>query len=148
MDPISGKAVASASQIGAADLSRVDRAGGAESSGGKSFHDVMESTKPQGASDPQKVGQAEPPPEVKPTAETQKTEPAAKRLDDFIRSVSKDEESMDRAMKKAMRGDAMDSGDLLKLQATMYSYAQKVDLSTKIVEKTTGGLKQMMNTQV
>ena len=146
MDPISDKALASASPVGAADIEGLngvsDGAKGAAKTGGSSFGEVMEATKARGAAGP------EPAPQVQAAAEAQPAEPAAKRLDDFLRSVSADQEAMDRAMEKAMRGDAMDSGELLRLQATMYSYAQKIDISTKIVEKTTGGLKQMMNTQV
>jgi hypothetical protein len=30
----------------------------------------------------------------------------------------------------------------------VYGYAQKVDLASKVVDKATGGIKQVMNTQV
>ena len=40
------------------------------------------------------------------------------------------------------------SSELLSLQAGMYKYSQELDLTSKIVEKATSGLKDTLKTQV
>lgn len=70
------------------------------------------------------------------------------RVDSFMKDVLSDEKQLDKIMSRAASGADMNNDELLKMQALMYGYAQKVDLATKVVEKSTSGVKQMMQTQV
>lgn len=70
------------------------------------------------------------------------------RADTFARGIQDDQKRIDRMMSKLSRGAEISQGELLRMQATTYRYAQRVDLATKVVEKTANGVKQMMNTQV
>ena len=72
----------------------------------------------------------------------------AQRLDRFVEDVLKDEKKIERLMKRSSKGIALDQAELIQLQGLIYGYAQKVDLASKVVDKSTGGLKQIMNTQV
>ena len=47
-----------------------------------------------------------------------------------------------------MGGKPMSNGELLSLQASMYKYSQELDLTSKVVEKATSGLKDVVKTQV
>lgn len=70
------------------------------------------------------------------------------RVDNFMKDVLNDEKELDKIMSRASNGADMSNQELLKMQALVYGYAQKVDLATKVVEKSTAGVKQMMQTQV
>lgn len=72
----------------------------------------------------------------------------AQRLDQFVEGVLKDEKKINRLIKRSTKGVALDQAELIQLQGLIYGYAQKVDLASKVVDKSTGGLKQIMNTQV
>ena len=54
------------------------------------------------------------------------------------------------ASEKVLQGlKGMDSPrDLLKLQMEMYMVTQNIEIVSKVVEQTTGGIKQVMQTQV
>jgi hypothetical protein len=47
-----------------------------------------------------------------------------------------------------MSGKNFSNGELLSLQASMYKYTQELDLTSKVVEKATSGLKDVVKTQV
>ncbi len=82
-----------------------------------------------------------------PLPATQKSE-SAQRLDKFVRGVFKDEDRINNMMQKCTDGKVLKQEELLQLQALIYSYGQKIDLASKVVDKATGGVKQIMNTQV
>ena len=94
--------------------------------------------------------------EVEATQKTQAPEVAqpveksesAQRMDKFVEGVLDDEKKIDRLMAKNTSGGGLDQSELLQLQGLIYGYSQKVDLASKVVDKATGGLKQIMNTQV
>lgn len=138
-DPIGGKLAAQALQQ-PQGLQEVGKAGKKE--GGASFQEVM--TRQTEAANQVEQAKAAGPVEAMP-----KTEGVEKsRINDFMNGVLKDEKQIDKMMAKCMRGGAMEQKDMLQMQALIYSYSQKIDLATKVVEKATGGLKQVMNTQV
>lgn len=83
-----------------------------------------------------------------PAVEQAQPSEAAQRLDSFVEGVLNDEKKIDRLMTRNAKGAALDQGELIQLQGLIYGYAQKVDLASKVVDKSTGGLKQIMNTQV
>ena len=51
-------------------------------------------------------------------------------------------------MKIALSGRQMAPQELLAMQAGVYRYSQELELTSKVVEKVTSGVKQTMNTQV
>ena len=105
---------------------------------GPSFQDVMAKQEPTAV---------QPSQAIEPTAPVQKTEAAA-QIDAFVEGVFHDEKKMNRLMDRVHRGQTLSQGQLLELQGVIYGYAQKVDIASKVVDKSTGGLKQVMNTQV
>ncbi|MBN1960463.1 MAG: ATP-dependent helicase HrpB [Deltaproteobacteria bacterium] len=68
----------------------------------------------------------------------------AKMLDQMIGGQDK----MNRIMKLALSGHQFNSQELLAMQAGVYRYSQELDLTGKVVEKATSGIKQTLNTQV
>lgn len=131
-DPISGAMASQAAQM----IQESAATEGAQPSG-KSFAEVLQQGPPQ----------VEQTPEVTPVeAPEQVAEPAA--LDAYIEGILGDESRISELLESSMRGDALGPQEMLQMQALIYSYSQKVELTTKVVEKATGGIKQVMNTQV
>lgn len=138
-DPIGGKLAAQALQQ-PQNLQEVGKT--AKQGGGATFQEVMNRQT-------EEANQVEAAKAAGPVEATQKTEGVEKsRIDDFMKSVLKDEKQIDKMMARCMSGGMIDQKEMLQMQALIYSYSQKVDLATKVVEKATGGLKQVMNTQV
>ncbi|MBA2663114.1 MAG: hypothetical protein H0U74_12530 [Bradymonadaceae bacterium] len=138
-DPISGKMASQALQQ---PQESQPVGGGSKDSHGASFKDVI--SRQSEAAEPVDTTRGSGP--VEPAAKTEGVERS--RMDNFVKGVLKDEQQIDRMMARCMRGGPVDQKEMLQMQALIYSYSQKVDLATKVVEKATGGLKQVMNTQV
>lgn len=62
--------------------------------------------------------------------------------------VSAAQKRMDEILKVAESGKSFSPAELLSLQAHVYSASQQLDLAGKVVEKATGGVKQVLQTQV
>ena len=56
--------------------------------------------------------------------------------------------ALDRLINGSLRGRQFSQTELLALQASMYKYSQELDLTSKVVEKATNGLKDTLKTQV
>jgi hypothetical protein len=69
---------------------------------------------------------------------------AAKVLD----RVGKAQGRMDEILKLAESGKSFSPAELLSLQAHIYKASQELDMAGKVVEKATGGIKQVLSTQV
>ena len=69
---------------------------------------------------------------------------AVKVLDQVSRAQSR----MDQILKLAESGKSFSPAELLSLQAHIYRASQELDLAGKVVEKSTGGLKQVLQTQL
>jgi len=110
-----------------------------ESAEGRSFADALD-----GAQAPEAPEQVQAPdaPDAAPKID------ASKRLDDFLESVGEDQARIEEMMSRCVDGQTLSQQELLELQSVIYGYAQKVELASKLVDKATGGLKQVMNTQV
>ncbi len=80
---------------------------------------------------------------VKQKAEAQKSQ---KMLSGFMDSIEKGAAHLDKIMSSDM--SKISNGELLKLQAGMYKYTQELELTGKVVEKATTGLKDTLKTQV
>jgi hypothetical protein len=70
--------------------------------------------------------------------------PAAKVLDQVTRA----QQRMEQILTLAESGRSFSPAELLSLQAHVYRASQELDLAGKVVEKTTGGVKQVLQTQV
>lgn len=150
MDPIKSRMqIASAQKM---DPSGPQQGSSMSASKKSSFKDVMsqktgEADAAQGAKGPQQADAAQ------KTQKTQKVEQAKKsemtqKVDKFVKGIGDDQKRIDRMMARLSRGGDVSQVELLRVQSTTYRYAQRVDLATKVVEKTANGVKQMMNTQV
>jgi len=126
------------------------------------FQDSMKNT----ATDTQKmstqhVNKAHQPAEVLKTVKAQK----AQRTSDAVRvqkSKNTTKSGMNRVvgdlvngqnklediMKLAMSGRSFNSQEMLALQAGVYKFSQELELTSKVIEKATGSIKQTMNTQI
>jgi hypothetical protein len=69
---------------------------------------------------------------------------AVKVLDQVSRAQSR----MDQILKLAESGKTFSPAELLSLQAHIYRASQELDLAGKVVEKSTGGVKQVLQTQL
>ena len=82
---------------------------------------------------------------------TQPTSPAARAIADAaqreVQTIQSQEQTLDRLIAGNNTG-SLDNGDLLRLQATMYSYSQRVDVATRIVDRAASGLRQLLTIQV
>jgi hypothetical protein len=58
------------------------------------------------------------------------------------------QDKMSQIMKLALSGKQFNSQELLAMQAGVYRFSQELDLTGKVIEKATSGIKQTMNTQV
>ncbi len=69
---------------------------------------------------------------------------AAKVLD----QVNQAQHRMEQILKVAESGKSFSPAELLSLQTHVYRASQELDLAGKVVEKATGGIKQVLQTQV
>ncbi len=84
-----------------------------------------------------RVDGGHPPRQVKPL------EPA--KMIDHVAAAQK---RMDAVLELAQSGKSFTPAELLSLQTQMYRASQELDLAGKVVEKATGGVKQILQTQV
>ncbi|MFN0064366.1 MAG: ATP-dependent helicase HrpB [Myxococcaceae bacterium] len=74
------------------------------------------------------------------------------RLTEMMTKVMGDLESgqmrLDSLINSGLSGQDMSATQLLSLQANMYKYVQEMELTGKVVEKATNGLKDTLKTQV
>jgi hypothetical protein len=78
-------------------------------------------------------------PAAQPTAPT-----AARTLDQLTAAQAR----MEEVLKLAQSGKSFTPAELLSLQTQVYRASQELDLAGKVVEKATGGVKQVLQTQV
>jgi hypothetical protein len=65
-----------------------------------------------------------------------------------VESLEKGQLNMDKLIQAGASGKEFSNAELLSLQAGMYKYTQELDLTSKVVEKATSGLKDTLKTQV
>lgn len=66
----------------------------------------------------------------------------------MIADMEKGQSVIDKLIKAGISGKSFNNGELLALQAGMYKYVQELELTGKVVEKATTGLKDTLKTQV
>ena len=81
-------------------------------------------------------------------AQKRLTEPELRMLGGLLRSVTKGQSKMDKIMELATSGKKFSPQELMAMQDGMHRYTHELELVTKIVEKTTDGVKKTMQTEV
>ncbi len=67
---------------------------------------------------------------------------------DVVARLAGDQKRMDEVLALAQSGKSFSPAELLSLQTQVYRSSQQLDLAGKVVEKTTGGVKQVLQTQL
>jgi hypothetical protein len=65
-----------------------------------------------------------------------------------VRELEQGQRDLDRIIQAVASGKRFSNAELLSLQASMYRYTQELELVSKVVEKGTSGLKDVLKTQV
>ena len=66
----------------------------------------------------------------------------------MLQGLISGQDKMQGIMQMALSGRQMSPPELLAMQAGVYRFSQELELTSKVVEKATSGIKQTMNTQV
>lgn len=90
-----------------------------------------------------KVNQASPTTRVGEAAKTERS-----KMANMLESLVGGQDKMTKIMNMALSGKQFNSQELLAMQAGVYRFSQELDLTGKVIEKATSGVKQTMNTQV
>jgi hypothetical protein len=170
-DPVSG-GIGKASQQVMQELQKQmqDQQLQAQKGGGAQFNEVMSSQGVQQAqqtnpvTDPSKVAEATKAPDVLRTAQAQavqgvnpdtgvkavekKAEAREAGLKGLLQQVVDGQGKLDDIIKMATSGKTYGNQELLAIQAAVYKFSQELELTSKVVEKATSGVKQTMQTQV
>ncbi len=83
-----------------------------------------------------------------PVAQKADVSKTSSALMGMMGNMEKGQASLDKLINGAASGKTFSNAELLSLQAGMYKYSQELDLTSKIVEKATSGLKDTLKTQV
>jgi hypothetical protein len=75
-------------------------------------------------------------------------QPAKTQQVDVVAKLAGDQKRMDEVLALAQSGKSFSPAELLSLQTQVYRSSQQLDLAGKVVEKTTGGVKQVLQTQL
>lgn len=147
-DPVSGQM---ASQAVETAMQQSGGAQGPDKAGSAAdFGDVMESSDgADGVGDPggiDQVGQIDQVDQVDQVDAIEEVDEIP--TDDFIQKLLSDEEGVQEMMDRCLSGEDMGKDEMLQMQAVIYSYSQRVELTSKVVDNATSGIKQVMNTQV
>lgn len=65
----------------------------------------------------------------------------------FLESLSKRREEIDNMIQRSLRGQTLSPQQLLVWQARVYDYSQRMELFSRVVDKTVSAVKTTLNTQ-
>ena len=83
-----------------------------------------------------------------PIAGKQEPSKIAQTLSGVLSDMETGQGRLDTLINQHLSGKQMSNTDMLSLQASMYKYTLEMDLTGKVVEKATSGLKDTLKTQV
>ncbi len=83
-----------------------------------------------------------------PVAQKAEVQKSTSMMAHMIADMEKGQSVIDKLIKAGISGKNFNNGELLALQAGMYKYVQELELTGKVVEKATTGLKDTLKTQV
>ena len=66
----------------------------------------------------------------------------------LLNQVADGQNKLDEIIKMATSGKQFGNQQLLAVQAAVYKFSQELEMTSKVVEKATSGVKQTMQTQV
>ncbi len=69
-------------------------------------------------------------------------------LKGLVANMEKGQASIDKLINGGLNGASFSNTEMLSMQAGMYKYTQELELTGKVVEKATSGLKDTLKTQV
>ena len=158
-DPAGGGGIGKASQQMIQELTKQMQQNEQQGVGKSTFNDHLA----QGVQDPSKVSDVTKAPDVLRTAQVNATDEGrlgvkpieAKQkttkdadLKNLLNHVVEGQNKLDDIIKMATSGKQYGNQELLAIQAAVYKFSQELDLTGKVVEKATSGVKQTMQTQV
>ena len=169
-DPTGG-GIGNASQKMMEELQKgMDQAQGPNKTGGPQFNEVMAQNQVQGPTDvkpvqeTQMVQEATKAADVLKTAQSQQVNGVDERLGvkpveakaearetgfrTLLNQVADGQNKLDEIIKMATSGKTFSNQQLLAVQASVYKFSQELEMTSKVVEKATSGVKQTMQTQV
>ena len=140
-DPVSTDMATQAVEQVSTQGDAADEVGGPE--GEKDFSEMMGSHEATDVDDVDEVAG------IEETGAVESIEEVAQvQTDDFVGRLLEEETKIHEMMETCLDGGGLDQQEMLQMQAVIYSYSQRVELTTKVVEAATGGVEQVMNTQV
>ena len=80
------------------------------------------------------------------TTEVKKSEHTA--FNGVVREMMARQNKLEDLMKVAVSSQKLSNQEMIGIQAGVYMYSQQMELTSKVIEKATSGIKQTMNTQV
>lgn len=165
MDPTGGGGIGKAAgellqemQKAQKELQQLDKIQGGQGPSSTSFQSVMDTQSTQGVQATNqvqataeshkvllqaKVNANLPSTRVGKAAETQRT-----RLAQMLDGLLNGQDKMQGIMNMALSGRQFSPPELIAMQAGVYRFSQELELTSKVIEKATSGIKQTMNTQV
>jgi hypothetical protein len=164
MDPTGGGAIGKAAselleEMKKAQTELQSQADQAQKSGSaQSFQNVMETQQTNAPQHVRQVDAAHEAQRVLVTAKINATQAGTRvgeankveqsRMLKMLDGLISGQDKMGDIMKMAVSGRQFNATELLVMQAGVYRFSQELDLTSKVVEKSTSGIKQTMNTQV
>lgn len=85
---------------------------------------------------------------AQPVATKEGPSKVTQSLAHMLSGIEKGQGAMDKLIQAGMSGKGFSNGELIAMQAGVYKYTQELDLTSKIVEQATSGLKDTLKTQV
>jgi hypothetical protein len=111
---------------------------------GESKFDAMLADKAHGKAEAVQGAQA-----VSQVESVSKTErPTLSMVSSVVSELEQGQRRLDKLIDAGLTGKQFSNAELLSLQASMYKYTLELDLTSKVVEKATSGLKDVVKTQV
>ena len=113
---------------------------------GESKFDTVLADKAQGAQGAQPVHSPETVRQVESVAKTEK--PGMNLVTHVVHELEAGHLKLEKLIQASASGKQFSNAELLSLQASMYKYTLELDLTSKVVEKATTGIKDVVKTQV
>jgi hypothetical protein len=93
-------------------------------------------------------GRESAPQHTDPVAQKAEVSKSTSAISGLFANIEKGQVTMDKLINGGLSGKNFSNSELLSLQAGMYKYSQELELTSKVVEKATSGLKDTLKTQV
>ena len=85
---------------------------------------------------------------MEPVAQKSEVSKASSMVSGLLSNMEKGQASLDKLIEGSLNGKQFSNSEMIGLQAGMYKYSQELDLTSKVVEKATSGLKETLKTNV